>query len=527
MPFEVGSFIALGYEVLTPKVLPPPTLFRNAIVDHSYDASLSIPASALERLNAFDFYQTEWPADIVELVNRYFGTVVVIPIGTQITEALAKFEGQVLFRAFGLENTQSYKRTLESLYGSSVLAGIKSLGPRFWFAEGYEQLSECEPPLIAKNPLFLPVGLPASAWASKGQYTGNDRRILFVCPNIVSDPYYASVYQAFKRDFGDLPHIIVGAQDEPIDDPHAAGFVSNEELARLFRECAVTYYHSVERRHVHYSPVEAAITGMPVVYFAESLLGRLTESVTLGRCDTVEEARETIEKILSGDVAFIRQIREDQNSLPQPFSDAYCREVWQRQLATGGFADAVSREPVWKVLLREGRRLWLRPRAHGLSRKPGTTPLPVPWRHDLVTVEPEPAVLRAMAEGIDFREPSYPWFVAAVTGVSFPEPAGRWSDGRVVSIHFVEPLPTKFRLTVVAAAYAQNLNADITVRIEGKRQVIRIGAQPGSASDVVTEWDTSIRSSRIDIHVPHPVRPEGDNRSIGLAIQAVRVESLV
>ena len=53
----------------------------------------------------------------------------------------------------------------------------------------------------------------------------------------------------------------MGAQDVPVDDPKVLGFVSDEEMIRLYRECAVLYYHSTETRRVHYPPIEAAING--------------------------------------------------------------------------------------------------------------------------------------------------------------------------------------------------------------------------------------------------------------------------
>ena len=526
MPFEVGLLLELGYEVFTPKVLPPAARFRSAAVDASYDASLSIPAFALRRLNAFDFYESEWPADIVALVNRYFATVFIIPFGKQVPEALTKFEGQILFRAFGLDNTQTYVKALESMYGASIFARIDAVGDRFWFAEGYEQLSECEPPIIARKELFLPIGVPDTFWATANQYNGTDRRILFICPHVVTNSYYAEVYKAFKRDFGDLPHVIVGAQDVETDDPHVAGFVSNEELARLFRECVVNYYHSTERRHVHYSPIEAAINGMPVVYYADSLLGRMTEEVTHGRCADVKQAREAVERILANDVAFIEDVRKDQLSLSYQFSGPYCREVWSRELARSGLLARLEPEAGWRVALREIRRIFLRPFAHGLSHVAPRALPPMPSYEALGMDEPDPVMLRTLDEGVDFREESYPWFVADVSNVSYAEPAGRWTIGPAVVIDFVEPLPRRFRLVVVGAGYERNIGADATILIDRQRQEVGVESYAGDPREMITEWKVGRRVRRIEILVPFPTTPPGDNRALGLALESLRIEAL-
>jgi hypothetical protein len=153
------------------------------------------------------------------LINRYFGTVYVIPYGVQVREAVDKFEGQIVFRAFGLDNTKTYTEVLQVMHGPEILADLGELGERFWFAQGYEQLQECEVSLFANRAVTLPIGVPDSFWDTADSYTGADKHILFVCPNCVTNPYYAEVYRTFKRDFGDLPHFIIGAQDVPVDDP--------------------------------------------------------------------------------------------------------------------------------------------------------------------------------------------------------------------------------------------------------------------------------------------------------------------
>jgi hypothetical protein len=526
MPAEAGLLTGLGYEVFTPKVLPPSGLFRNAVVDAQWDQTLSLPRNVLDRLNAFDFYGSEWPDQIVADINRYFGTVFVIPVGIQLREALAKFEGQVLFRAFGLDNLQSYKRMLGAQYGPRIFADIDAVGDRFWFAQGYEQLTECEPPLIGQQSIFLPVGMPDTRPAPVNDDTRTDQRILFVCPNIVTSTYYADVYQAFKRDFGDLPHVIVGVQDVPVDDPHVAGFVSQTELDRLYRECAVMYYHSRERRHVHYSPVEAAVRGMPVVYYADSLLGRLTPGVGPGRCATTREARWAIEQILAGDAAFTAQVRDGQHTLPIPFSRTFCEAAWAREWASSGLGKRLAAERPWRVVARELRRWRLRSRAHGLHRLPDSKPRRAPAHYKLVAANIDPAVSAAMSSGIDFRESSYPWFVADITGVSFPEPAGRWTDGGIVGIDFVEPLPARFRVVIRAGAFGENLGADVVVRIDGHHRTMRFNAHPGAAQEAEADWRLPRRPSRIEIQIPFPTTPEGDSRALGLALESLRVVAI-
>lgn len=523
MPYEVKLMIELGYEVFTPKVIPTAASFRSGLVDFSYDSSLTIPKQVLERLNSFNFYEEVWPADIVTVVNRYFGTAFVIPYAKQVPEAVRKFEGQIMFRAFGLDNSQTYHNVLQVLYGEGILAEIAALGERFWFAGGYEQLIEVEPPLFSQREVFLPLGVPESFWRTADTYVGSDRRILFVCPNCVTNPYYAAVYQDFKRQFGDLPHVIVGAQDVAVDDPHMAGFVSDEELVRLYRDSAVIYYHSTERRHVHYSPIEAAINGMPVVYFADSLLGRMTPEITLGRCNSLDEARAAVERILSGDQEFITAVCKQQRALAYKFSHKYCKAAWAANLRDRGFEAALAPETAGTVYWREIKRTLLRPFAKGLSAIPPRELPPKPPRELVTTDETDVTDLRTITDGIDFSEAKYPRFVADVSGVSFPETTGRWSDGQSVLISLDEPLPRRFTLEITGGAYGRNVNAPVTVRIGRTKRTFRFPEGGNTQLRATLEFSTFLRSSLIEIRIPHPTIPPNDNRMVGLMLAHLRI----
>lgn len=523
MPYEVKLLIELGYEVFTPKVIPKSVSFRSGAVDFSFDSSLSIPKRALERLNNFNFYEEVWPADIVSLVNRYFGTVFIIPYGKQVPETVKKFEGQIMFRAFGLDNSQTYHNVLQLLYGERILNDLAALGNRFWFAQGYDQLVEVEPLMFSEREVFLPLGVPDSFWRTADTYVGSDRHILFVCPNAVTNPYYSAVYRKFKEEFGDLPHVIFGAQDVPVDDPHMLGFVTDEELARLYRDSAVLYYHSTESRHVHYSPIEAAINGMPVIYFADSLLGRMTPEIKLGRCESLPEARAAVERILAGDSEFIDSVRRQQRALAYKFSDEYCKAAWRTNLRERGLEAALVAEPASSVYWREFKRTLLRPFAHGLAAMPRKVRAPKPPRELVTTAETDDAKLDTMADGIDFSQPKYPKFVEDVTGVSFPEPSGRWTEGATTLISLGQALPRRFTLQITGGAYGENVNAPITVKIGRTKRLFRFEEGASTQQRVTLDFSTLRRGSLIEIRIPHPTIPPNDNRMVGLMLSHLRI----
>lgn len=520
MPYEVPLMQRLGFEVFVPKIFPR-TGLRNSAVDASYDAALSLPAAVLRTLNGFNFYEDAWTPDIVTLLNRYFACVFVIPHLSVVEQAVDQFEGQIVLRAFGLDNESTYKRFLEDLHGPLIMHKIANIQHRFWFGEGYDHLHEVEPPLFQDRRLFLPIGIPDSFFADAGQWSGQERKILFVCPNAVTDPYYSRIYRQFKQDFGDLPHVIVGAQDAPIDDPQVAGFVTDAELHRLYRDCAVLYYHSTELRHVHYSPVEAAIDGMPVVFHAHSLLGRLSRGADKGAVDSVAEARDLIERILAGDQQLIQDIRSDQREIAYLFSDAYCAPTWKKQMQERGFMKAMAPRSPLTVMATEMVRSLRKRHAQGRLKVDPHQEVLHPPMATLTADEARARYGSSLYDGIAFNTPDFPPVVDLVNGVCANESWGRWSNGAKVTILLRHKLEGEFRFMLQAMGYQDNAGQPVQVRIGTQVRVARLVDATQDAKPQWLPFDLKRPTHLIEIDVPHPIRPPGDTRELGIGLIAI------
>ncbi len=526
MPYEAPLIQRLGFEIFVPKIIPKSN-FRSGAVDFSYDSSLSLPPGALNRLNQFNFYEDAWTPEIVAIVNRYFGAAFIIPHARQVSEAVENFEGQLIFRAFGLDNEQSYKKVLDELYGPLVLRKIKGIRHRFWFGQGYDNLHECDDPVFSERALFLPIGVPEIFFSTAGKWTGSEKKILFVCPYVVSNPYYAEIYRRFKGAFGHLPHVIVGAQDVPTGDPHVVGFVSDEGLKQLYLNCSVLYYPSTELRHVHYSPIEAAINGMPVVFFENSLFARLSRGATKGRASSVSEARQIIERILANDVDLISQIRADQREIAFHFSDGYCREIWKKEMEGRGFLKALRQESKFSILLHEAKRVILSPFAHGrTSINPHRRAIQPPIAA-LNAIQAKDRFGSSLYDGISFCDPHYPEMVDFVDGVSAAEEWGRWSNGNKVLIALKHNLSGEFRLFLRAVAFRENANAPVPIRIGNQVLKARFSSRVDEATGVWLHFNLKKPSNVIEITIPHPTRPESDGRMIGVGLREMRAAPAV
>ena len=324
--FEVPLLIELGYEVYCPKRYSFEYGDLSASCTYEFDETLSIPKDVLVKLNDTDFYSNEISSDVMDAINTYFDIVFIqhIPVLEHFATA---YKGQILFRAFGLERPATYTDTILSVYGNSFSSVLKKLGNRFWFAECYRELAEVECDYVKTHTLFLPLGMKHAT--PLREWVGNEKKMLFVCPTIETNPYYHQVYRDFIRDCKGIPRVISGGQLQAVPyDPDVTGFMPDAEYEYAMTHLACMYYHSQEPRHVHYHPFEAVRYGMPLVFMAGGLIDSLGGANLPGRCKTVKEARQKVQRLIDGDKALIRRITESQEVLLKPFTKAYCKPYW-------------------------------------------------------------------------------------------------------------------------------------------------------------------------------------------------------
>src|SRR4051794_31070877 len=201
--FEVPILQSLGYEVFLPKIFPFDEGNLSASVDHGFDAQLSIPAADLEILNRHNFY-TGISAEICRIINTHFEICFFAFFPEQLAALVREFEGRLVMRPFGLSGT-TYTELTATILGRFFLKKVERIEHRFWFGQAYSHLSEVESGVYRRKAVTLPLGLEAAS--PPNAWKGGDARILFVCPRIGTSPYFNEIYQQFKRDFGDYPHL--------------------------------------------------------------------------------------------------------------------------------------------------------------------------------------------------------------------------------------------------------------------------------------------------------------------------------
>lgn len=326
---EVPILRGLGLETWTTKPVHRQVGFRSGDGDPTWDHGLTLPPDDLARLNAHNFYDDPITPPVADALNAHFGTVLTDPYPEKILQLLEHFKGHVVIRAFGREMPYTYGDYLDSPDAPALRDAMRASAHRVWFAPCYESIIPAEGEFLRSRAVLLPVGLPDRVLRAAGTWTGTDPRVLFVCPSIVTAAaYYGVIYEEFKREYGQFPHVISGHQAKPVPDPAVTGFLPDAQMRRLFRECRAMYYHSREPRHLHYHPLEAIVSGMPVVYMRGGLMEHFDTGSRAGACDTHDEARDKLARLMAGDAALERAIRKSQRSIVETFLPDSVRRAW-------------------------------------------------------------------------------------------------------------------------------------------------------------------------------------------------------
>lgn len=326
--FEIPMLKRMGVqEFFLPKSFPGDPSFRSASVDWSEDSHLSIPAEDLQVLNNTDWYAGATPA-AWQIADRHFDIVFSTLTNAALIENAARyFKGVIVWRVFGFIQARTQYKFLRTLSPNGrARHAIEALSKRFFFGEAYSHLADQEPDFLRGRRIFLPLGLPDTTNA--GGWEGKDARILFVRPDIALNPYYKKVYADFKRNFGDLPYLIGGAQPVAVDDPNVLGFVPREQHEQNMKQLRVMFYHSDEPCHLHYHPLEAVRSGMPLIFMGGGLLDRMGGLGLPGRCTSVREAKEKLRRLLAGEASLMAQVLNSQPVLLRNMTVEHCLAGW-------------------------------------------------------------------------------------------------------------------------------------------------------------------------------------------------------
>lgn len=136
-----------------------------------------------------------------------------------------------------------------------------------------------------------------------------------------------------------------------------------------------------------------------------------------------------------------------------------------------------------------------------------------------------------LAEGIDFKKPGYPNFIAEVSGMSGYETWGRWTDAAsdpVAKFRFKQALPKKFTLEITANALGPNSVEPTIVWVGSVKKSVVIGKKDAATYKLVFETDGA--ADTLVIAPPKPISPteldpkSTDRRKLGIGFFSLKIK---
>lgn len=134
----------------------------------------------------------------------------------------------------------------------------------------------------------------------------------------------------------------------------------------------------------------------------------------------------------------------------------------------------------------------------------------------------------SLAEGVDFKKPGYPNFLAEVSGMATQEAWGRWTNATVAKFRFKQKLPNKFTLLISAGAIGPNVGKPIIVRAGNVTREFIVNI-PGPI-EFSLNFEGVDGADTIEIVPPNPVRPKDidpksdDERTLGISMINLKVK---
>lgn len=284
-----------GYNfVFTPQSIPSNPVFTSGTIDEINWQNFSIKREEIKILSAQDWYGQIEQAS-AEAANAHFEIAFVTADPTQVMNILKGFKGQVVIRLFGLDSGRTYSDLYKQSYSPFEWKFLINNLHRIVFASGYKEILLNEEEWITKNSVYLPIGLPQK---STNDWSGEIERLFAVVPRIEAGSYFSNLLKSHYRMAGTNEIVIGGRQHLLFEDKRILGALDDSMFYSEMLSSRAMIYASKEASHVHYHPLEAMQSGMPVVFYRDSLLGTLLGKDLVGGVNSKREARGLSRRLL-------------------------------------------------------------------------------------------------------------------------------------------------------------------------------------------------------------------------------------
>lgn len=277
---EIERLRILGYEVFEPPYLKKPISYQTTVWDWKQQSSSgsTLPLEALTILAKTNFFASFIPQLAAEILNQYFGTILVVGNQIWLKNILEVYRGKIIYRVHG----QPYSLS-QDLVNHSILDLIIER-ENFWFCPHHEKALLIEDLWLTRlNTRIIPCCLPndiirlQDTWEFKESY---DTCIGLICPNILNNPFSYRYYGDIQRYFSGEQFKVFGTQVVTVPDPLVLGTLERKDFLAHFIKLHSFVYHYTESAFCHLAPIEFMTLGGPVLFQKGSLLSAYFENMS-------------------------------------------------------------------------------------------------------------------------------------------------------------------------------------------------------------------------------------------------------
>lgn len=327
---ELKRLRILGYEVFTPPYLSS-IVDQSAVLDWEAPSDSTLPQEAISILAKTNFFYEAIPAAAAEILNQYFGTVIVTINPDWLKNILEVYHGKLIYRVYG----QPY--SLSKYFTNNYILDLITERENFWLCPSHEKALLVEDLWLKRlNIRIIPYCLPNDIIVLQDSWhrLENHNTMGLMCPHILSRDYYHHYYNQLKDYFSDRSIKIFGAQLVPIADPQVVGTLERKEFIKQFLELRGFIYHYLDPAICYLPPIEFMTLGGPVLFLKGSLLSKYFDKniLTPGEARNMAMLSIRAEQLMEGDNTLANEIIESQKKVRMLFHPSYVWPIFDKAI---------------------------------------------------------------------------------------------------------------------------------------------------------------------------------------------------
>ncbi len=340
---EVRLFIEAGFEVIPVKAHwkifkiqepdsdnPAHPLYPN------WRATCTVPDSIIEKIQAIDIlkYQDlnaqggKVSSAEAALLNEWIDIIYIPNLLPPVPRVLTWFKGLTLFRVYGEGKIMTYDEWAKT--SGADLSVLRKYDARYATMLMLHALNGPEHASILGSNIFH-VGpcVTKSRITSKWKVESASQICNIALSYIYENPHWTDMYHEFCHVFKDIPLRFLGKNNKEEhkilkQDNRVTGIIKNDyEYLELLTDCRCLLDPSTSPFHTHYTPLEAIMMGIPVIFLESSgMAGEILRAIpkselkNSGICSNFMEAKKIIERCLD-DIEYAKQISANQRIIAE------------------------------------------------------------------------------------------------------------------------------------------------------------------------------------------------------------------